>query len=103
MKTRRKGYNSEHELEKLLNKAGIKAERITLSGQKLHKGDMLIHIGKKRLIGEVKAYKTNFFEYDFLKNAELVFKRTIRKGKTRDFLVVMPIGMFIKLVKKGFE
>lgn len=103
MKTRAKGYRSEHELEQTLNANGIMAERITLSGQHAHTGDITIGIGERVYTGEVKALGIKFREYEWLNNlnVDMVFKRCVVPSRpAKPFLVVMYLDTFVNLVKR---
>ena len=99
MKHRAKGYRNEHELEQLLRAAGIPAKRIPLSGQASHTGDLIVPVSGKDVVAEVKAYRQTFFEYGLLEHSGIVFKRSIRKGMTRPWLVIMPLDMLVNLIK----
>lgn len=107
VKARNKGYRGEHELEKMLNEAGLKSKRIPMSGQASHTGDLIIELSDsdirftdiKKLTAEVKSWKRNFSEYDWLNHSDIVFKRTCRLGTTKPWLVVMTLEMFLEMVK----
>lgn len=101
MQHRAKGYRSEHELEQRLRAAGIDAKRIPMSGQAAHTGDIMFNLFGRDHVAEVKAYRQNFFEYKLLEHSAVVFKRTIRPGRTMPFLVVMSIEMFLRLALAG--
>lgn len=98
MKTRRKGYINEHRLEQLLNSSGIAAKRIPMSGQASHIGDLILSIKGRQLTAEVKAWKTRFQEYGFLKRNHMLFKRTTSRAGSGEWLVTMTLGEFLRLV-----
>ncbi|MDW7998460.1 MAG: hypothetical protein RMI30_03285 [Thermodesulfovibrio sp.] len=91
--SRRKGYRIEHELEKLLRKNGLDAQRIPLSGSAggYFAGDLIVE-GKK---AEVKGRKDGFKEiYKWLENKDFLFIKADRK----EYLVVMRLSDFISLI-----
>lgn len=103
MKTRAKGYRSEHQLEQILNNNGILAQRITLSGQHSHTGDITIGIGSRVYTGEVKALGIDFREYRWLANlnVDMVFKRCVKPDMpAKAFLVTMKLDTFMNLIKR---
>jgi len=94
-KSKRKGYRIEHEIEGILRDSGITAKRIPLSGASWIKGDMIINLNGKEMIGEVKARKEGFKEiYKWIDNKDFLFLRADRK----DFLIVMNIKTFLELI-----
>ena len=100
IKTRRKGTKAEQELVNLLESYEIDARRVILSGMLSgEKGDLKIMFwkGGKELQAEVKKFARKFQEYSWLSkdNSDLVFKRS----DGEDWLVVLPIKLFVELVK----
>lgn len=94
-KSRNKGYRGEHNLQKILNKKGIKAKRIPLSGADDYvKGDIdLIDLDIK---AEVKLRKTiNSIFYDVLEKNKVGFFKADRKP----YFVVMDLDFFCELIK----
>jgi len=98
MKTRSKGYRSENQLVHLLNRMGLTTKRRYMSGQASHTGDLDVEIKGDTYMVEVKAFSKNFQEYGWLEHSDIVFKRTVRKGKTGEWLVVMPFKVFKEVV-----
>jgi hypothetical protein len=96
--SRNKGYRNEHELEQLLLSKGINAKRIPLSGQASYTGDIIITLDDRKMVGEAKAWKSRFFEYELLKHSDVVFKKTVGRTESLEWLVVLPIETFIKLL-----
>lgn len=101
-RAKKKGYAGENEIVKLLQKYGIKAERVPLSGalkSEKYSCDVIITIGDKTKRVEVKRRKSGlktlqkWLEED--KNSNYVFFRE----DFGDWLVVMPIQEFIELVE----
>ena len=109
IKARRKGTKAEQELVNILKSNGVGARRVTLSGALTgEKGDLKIKLTEfdysgspfqttRELQAEVKKYKRKFQEYSWLSkdNSDLVFKRS----DGEDWLAVLPIKLFVKLVK----
>ncbi len=89
---KRKGYRGEHNLVKLLKKAGLNAERVPLSGAtEFAKGDVVV----EGLVGEVKLRKDGFKQiYKWLDDKDLLFLKADRKP----YLVVMELDEFMKLL-----
>jgi hypothetical protein len=98
VKTRKKGYVAEHELEQILRGTGLYAKRIPMSGQASHSGDMILKWGKNKCIAEVKSWARGFPEYDMLDHSDFVFKRTISNKGRKPWLVVMPLITFLSIV-----
>lgn len=103
-RAKRKGYAGEHEIVQILQKYGIEAERVPLSGAlggKNYSGDVLIKAGGIRL--EVKRRKSGLRTvYKWLKqntNAKGVAFRP--DGSKEDWIVILPMDAFIDLVKGG--
>lgn len=99
-KSKRKGYTGEREIVQLLNKYGIKAERVPLSGALKGKlsGDIDCTIkGESKKI-ESKRRKDGFKElYKFIEqdDCDYIFMRADRK----DWIVAMTFGEWLELVK----
>lgn len=99
-KSKRKGYTGEYEIVKLLNKYGIEAERVPLSGALKGKlsGDIDCTIkGESKKI-ESKRRKDGFKElYKFIEqdDCDYIFMRADRK----DWIVAMTFGEWLELVK----
>ena len=99
-KSKRKGYTGEREIVQLLNKYGIEAERVPLSGALKGKlsGDIDCTIkGESKKI-EVKRRKDGFKElYKFIEqdDSDYIFMRADRK----DWIVAMTFGEWLELVK----
>ena len=93
-KSKSKGYRGEHNLVTRLNENQIKAKRVPLSGASYIKGDVVItKLGK----AEVKWRKDGFKElYKWLGNNDFLFVKRDRD----DYLVVLKIEKWMKLVKK---
>ena len=98
--THAKGYRAENEVVKELRAWGIQADRIPLSGQHAHRGDVEIRIDNyRKLEGEVKSVSINLHTYDLLKHSSVLFKRTCRKGvPSRPFLATMYLSTFATLL-----
>ncbi|MCD6379637.1 hypothetical protein J7M07_04245 [bacterium] len=92
---RNKGYRGEYRLVKLLQRAGIPAKRVPLSGAtSFQKGDVVI--GKDT--GEVKVRRNGFKQiYRWLEEHKYLFIKADRK----EYLVVMRLKDFIRLWKEG--
>ena len=88
---RNKGYRGEYKLVKLLQKAGIPAKRVPLSGAtEFAKGDIVI---KDRYKAEVKLRKDGFKElYRWLDGNDFLFVKADRKP----YLVIMTFDTFIE-------
>lgn len=99
-KSKRKGYTGEREIVQLLNKYGIKAERVPLSGALKGKlsGDVDCTIkGESKKI-EVKRRKDGFKElYKFIEqdDSDYIFMRADRK----EWLIVMTFDEWLELAK----
>lgn len=94
-KSKIKGYRVEHNLEKRLNDSGILSKRIPLSGSSWIKGDIILKIDEKELLGEVKARKEGFKEiYRWIDGKDILFL----KADYRDYLVVMELEKFLKFI-----
>jgi len=93
---KRKGNRVEREIVNYLNKNGISAKRVPLSGAaEGFKGDIIID-GSIR--AEVKARKDGFKQiYKWLEGNDYLFLKANRKP----VLVVMMIEDFMKLFKGG--
>ena len=97
---KRKGYSGEREVVQLLEKFGIEAERVPLSGSLKGKlsGDVDCTIkGESKKI-EVKRRKDGFKElYKFIEqdDSDYIFMRADRK----DWIVAMTFGEWLELVK----
>ena len=92
---RSKGYRGEYFLVKKLREAGLEAERVPLSGATgFKKGDIVV----EGLTGEVKLRKNGFkMLYDWLDGNDFLKVKADRK----EYLVVIPLELFIKLLKGG--
>lgn len=101
-RAKKKGYAGEYEIVQILQRYGIEAERVPLSGAlggKYYSGDVLIRdLGKR---AEVKRRKSGLKTlYTWLRQnseARYVFFREDRE----DWLVVMPLEEFVDLVRGG--
>ena len=100
-KSKKKGYNGEKEVADLLQKYGIEAERVPLSGaMKSEKYSCDVHLPKLDKRIEVKRRKSGlktlqkWLEED--KNSNYVFFRE----DYGDWLVVMPYTEFIELIQE---
>ena len=96
---KRKGREGEKQVEKELNKYGLEAYRVPLSGalKGRFSGDVKCKIGGVEKKIEVKRRKDGFKElYKFLEqdNSDMVFARADRKG----WLVIMPVEQLISLL-----
>jgi len=100
-KSIRKGKAGENEVIKLLQKYGIEAERVPLSGalkSSKYAGDVVPANGKRI---EVKRRKTGlktiqkWLNQD--KHTNYIFFR--EDGDRTNWIVIMPIGEFIELIK----
>ena len=99
-KSKRKGYTGEREIVQLLNKYGIKAERVPLSGALKGKlsGDVDCTIKGEHKKIESKRRKDGFKElYKFIEqdDCDYIFMRADRK----DWIVAMTFGEWLELVK----
>ena len=94
--THSKGYRGEHELEQELRHLGIPARRVPMSGQAFHTGDLLVQLGGRELVAEVKSLRLNFMEYGLLEHSGIVFKRTCRPGQTGSWLAVLPLELLAR-------
>ena len=100
-KSKRKGYTGEREIVQLLNKYGIKAERVPLSGalkSEKMKGDIDCTINGELKKIESKRRKDGFRElYKFIEqdDCNYIFMRADRK----DWIVAMTFGEWLELVK----
>jgi Holliday junction resolvase len=96
---RRKGYEGEHEVERLLRRFGLNARRVPLSGgTAFQKGDVVAYDvrGKVGAVFEVKRRKDAYKDlYRWLAEADGVFFRNDRA----QWLVIMPFDRWIKLVR----
>ncbi len=105
-KSKIKGDKGERAAVTVLKDAGYTdAVRVPLSGavksDDAWRGDIKVTIqGKTRTI-EVKSWARNFPEYAMLEEADMVFKRTIRRGTTEDWLVTMRLEDLFTLLKDG--
>lgn len=100
-KAKRKGYQGENEVVKLLQKNGIEAERVPLSGalkSKKYSCDVVVNInGEKRI--EVKRRKSGLTSiYNWLSEDENSNFLMVRQDN-RDWLVCMTFDEFARLVK----
>lgn len=96
---RRKGREGEKQVEKELNKYGLDAYRVPLSGalKGRFSGDIRCSIAGSEKKIEVKRRKDGFKElYKFLEQdgSDMVFARADRKG----WLVIMPVEQLISLL-----
>ena len=96
--SQRKGKRAEREVARLLRDAGIPARRVPLSGSvEGFLGDVVIELGDRELVGEVKRRRDGFKElYRWLEGRDLLFCRADRRG----WVVVMPVEIFIELVRE---
>ena len=92
---RNKGYRGEYNLVRKLREAGLEVERVPLSGAtNFKKGDIVV----EDLTGEVKLRKNGFkMLYDWLEGNDFLAVKADRK----EYLVVIPLELFIKLLKGG--
>ncbi len=92
MKSKRKGYRLEHELETILKNAGLNAKRVPLSGAtQFQKGDIIV----EGLVGESKGRGDGFKNiYKWLGDNDLLFIRADNK----DWLAVVPMDLLIELL-----
>tara|TARA_B100000963_G_scaffold360767_1_gene392972 strand:- start:699 stop:1061 length:363 start_codon:yes stop_codon:yes gene_type:complete len=84
-KNRRKGDYHERQITKWLQEIGIKAKRQPLSGSLggEYSGDIVINIGKNRLVAEVKYRdKSNFPNPFTVIRDMLIYKRKVGTPKT---------------------
>ena len=102
-RSKKKGYEGEREVVELLNKYGIEAERVPLSGAlKCDKYSCDVHIPELNKRVEVKRRKSGmktiqkWLEEDA--NSNYIFFR--EDGDREGWLVIMPYMEFIDLVQK---
>lgn len=71
---RMKGYLAEREVSQILEKRGIDAYRVPLSGASDHfKGDVIIHLNDQEFVAEVKIRANAFKEiYELLEEFEAI-------------------------------
>lgn len=100
-KSIRKGKAGENEVVKLLQRYGIQAERVPLSGalkSSRYAGDVVLANGKRI---EVKRRKTGLKTIQKWLNQDkytnYIFFR--EDGDRENWIVIMPIGEFIELIK----
>ncbi|RLJ00775.1 MAG: hypothetical protein DRP08_06260 [Candidatus Aenigmatarchaeota archaeon] len=96
MKARKKGYRGENEIVKLFKAQGFEAKRVPLSGaNELLKGDVVIELKGKSMIGEVKRRKGGMcMAYEVLDQKDLYFFRADRKG----WLVTLKLETLMELL-----
>lgn len=102
-RSKKKGYEGEREVVELLNKYGIEAERVPLSGAlKCDKYSCDVHIPELNKRVEVKRRKSGmktiqkWLEEDA--NSNYIFFR--EDGDKEGWLVIMPYTEFVELVQK---
>lgn len=102
-RSKKKGYEGEREVVELLNKYGIEAERVPLSGAlKCDKYSCDVHITEIDKRVEVKRRKSGmktiqkWLEEDA--NSNYIFFR--EDGDREGWLVIMPYMEFVELVQK---
>lgn len=103
-RSKKKGYDGEAEVVKLLQKYGIEAERIPLSGAlKSEKYSCDVHIPKIDKRVEVKRRKSGLKTIqkwiDEDENSNYIFFR--EDGDTEGWIVIMPYMEFIELIQEA--
>lgn len=93
-KSKDKGYRGENELRKKLEDRGIPTKRVPLSGASdFQKGDLILDIKDKKILGEVKWRKNGFKQiYKWIEEADVLFI----KRDYSDYLVVQRLKDYCK-------
>jgi hypothetical protein len=94
---RAKGNRLERAIVRLLQDAGLAAERVPLSGQVggSYKGDLTVPVIGRSLVVEAKARANGFSQiYSWLDGRDVL----IVKADRRDALVVLPLRLAVEIV-----